>query len=77
MERMFNLMQVVERLPFPVKLWTVQNDYDALRRLELSARARRAGQEDREAGRWVARFRKLGERLGFSESALAAAPGEH
>ncbi len=76
MERMFNLMQVVERLPFPVKLWTVQNDYDALRRLELSARARRAGQEDIEAGRWVARFRELGERLGFSEAALEAAPGE-
>ncbi len=74
LERMFGLLDIVALLPFPVKLWTVQNDYDAVRRTELPAYERRAKQEDRFASQWVANFRKLGKRLGFSEAALSGGP---
>jgi len=59
------LLDVAPSLPFPVKLWSVQNVYARLRKASAATFRTRAAAGDAEAATWLTRFDALGERLSF------------
>ena len=64
---LLNAVNFSQTLPFPITLWTVQNDcHDMLCEFypHMEARAR-FSEGDREANRWLRDFRDLAGKLSF------------
>jgi alpha-amylase/alpha-mannosidase (GH57 family) len=60
------LIELSPALPFPVKLWSVQNVYGRLKKTTARLVRDRAAGDDPTAAAWAADFEALGERLSFA-----------
>jgi alpha-amylase/alpha-mannosidase (GH57 family) len=58
-------LQLAQRLPFTINLWTSQNQYYKLLQTQLPGMRARENQSDAEAQQWVEKFSLLGKLMGI------------
>jgi len=70
LEKLAEIVDIALDLPIRHNLWLPQNLYFGMARSVYPEFAARAGAGDKEAGRWVAGFKSLGENLNFNLEAV-------